>query len=102
MKLLSVRCPLKVGITYSRLDGQENTDGNRLGVRERIHADITEALSRVRDAIGEDPATEYLFLIGAEEKPTEMSWFALSFTAADGPGPSGFLRADPTLPSHSA
>jgi hypothetical protein len=101
MKLLSVRCPLKVGITYSRLDGQNNTAENRLGVREKIHANITEAFSKVRAVIGEDSVTEYLFLIGAEEEQKEMTWYALSFSAAGGPGPGGFFRAEPTLPSHS-
>jgi hypothetical protein len=79
-KLLSVRCPLKVGITYS----DDSPKGREY--RQRIADNIQEDFEAIRLVIGEAPATEYLFLVGAESDDNEIScWYSLDFRAGDGP-----------------
>jgi len=90
-KLLSVRCPLKVGITYT-LSGHVSGDRSRLPA---LHAMIAGAISREFAAasavIREDPATEYLFLIGSEEeRDQELVWRQLAFRADSGPRDATF------------
>lgn len=60
-KLLSVRTPLKVGITYAL-----NEQGNYQRIPDRIRATVKEEFHKINGLIGEDPRTEYLFLIGLE------------------------------------
>src|ERR1700722_8003160 len=61
-KLLSVRCPLKVGITYSLYSEEAQVQG-RL---QEIATCVGERFKEIRSAIEEDPKTEYLFLVGVE------------------------------------
>lgn len=81
-KLLSVRCPLKVGITYTYTSSER-----RQKYLEDIQQVIGEAFAKISSAVGEDQKTEYLFLVGAEvhEREKELSWYALSFRGSEGP-----------------
>jgi hypothetical protein len=76
-KLLSVRCPLKVGITYT---GSARGDEHRDEIASWIHEDFKE----IERVIGEDARTEYLFLVGESEN-LEISWYSLQFQARKGP-----------------
>lgn len=88
-KLLSVRCPLKVGITYSLY-----TDAGEVHERLRIIENwIRTDLGNISRIVAEDPATEYLFLVGVEfrERCREISqWYSLDFRSSDGPQDGGF------------
>ncbi len=78
-KLLSVRSALKVGITYTgdTAKGQE--------FREKLAQTIEEDFAEESLIIGEDPKTEYLFLVGAESEKKEIScWYSLHFRADTG------------------
>jgi hypothetical protein len=89
-RLLSVRCPLKVGITYelSRIPRPSICEQNLSNLKLAI-AGRHEEIGRV---IGEDAKSEYLFLVGVEEEDLRLAWWALSFQAADGPRKSQFIR----------
>jgi hypothetical protein len=90
-KLLSVRCPLKVGITYvyGRRAKQESN-------MQRIEEWIKSSYSMVLATIEEDETTEYLFLIAAEaEEEREVVWYALHFNAAEGPEKKTFRLMSP-------
>lgn len=89
-KLLSVRCPLKVGITYTgdSPKGQE--------YRDEVAGWIREDFDEIKDTVKEYADTEYLFLIGAESNNQEISsWYSLSFRASEGPGNEGFSPVTP-------
>jgi hypothetical protein len=80
--LLSVRCPLKVGITYT------TTKSNKREAKLRfIEQTIQQNFTNIRDVVREDPESEYLFLVGTEiyEFPRELFWYYLDFSAAAGP-----------------
>jgi hypothetical protein len=81
-KLLSARCPLKVGITYT-----DSARGRKH--REEIASWIQEDFDEILKVVDEDPRTEYLFLIG-ESDNYEISWYSLQFQARDGPRKRGF------------
>jgi hypothetical protein len=84
-KLLSVRCPLKVGITYS----DDSPKGREY--RQEIAGYIKDDFDEISLIVREDPATEYLFLIGAESDDNEIScWYSLDFRAENGPGDQSF------------
>jgi hypothetical protein len=83
-KLLSVRCLLKVGITYT-----DSARGNKH--RDEIASWIHEDYKEIHLVIGEDPRTEYLFLVGESEK-LEISWYSLQFQARNGPQKHVFDR----------
>ncbi|HXM20049.1 MAG TPA: hypothetical protein VN948_02130 [Terriglobales bacterium] len=84
-KLLSVRCPLKVGITYS----DDSPKGREY--RQTIAGNIQEDFEEIRLVIGEAPAAEYLFLVGAESDDNEIScWYSLDFRAENGPRDQSF------------
>ena len=85
MKLLSVRCPLKVGITHT-----VTKDMNK--EREAVHQQIVDKFRRIRAINQEDPRSEYVFLIGSQERPKDPKWYGLSFRAGDGPGDQKFER----------
>jgi hypothetical protein len=92
-KLLSVRCPLKVGVTYS-LNVQEHAS-----TRECLQQLIERKYRRIAAIVGEDAKTENLFLLGCEEALREITWYALTFSAAAGGVGSRFL---PCEASHAA
>lgn len=74
-KLFSVRCPLKVGITY--VQGQSPQKG-----LAKIREHLRNRFDVISHVVGEDPRTEYLFVVGA---PLVVScWDALDFRALEG------------------
>ncbi len=81
-KLLSIRCPLKVGITYALCD----TNRPFADQRSEIASVIKNKFSTIKAKIIEDANTEYLFLMGTEVTPRALQWFSLEFRAGDGPG----------------
>jgi hypothetical protein len=82
--LLSVRSPLKVGITYL-LDYQV-ARGKHDEFRNQLSSQITENFSRVNQHVREHSATEYLFIIGCDEDGNDdLAWFQLAFQAGTGP-----------------
>ena len=87
MKLFSIRCPLKVGITYARDSKIEACSKWLVSVLE---GDFRDAVSRIG---AEPPATEYLFLIGGESEDKDIScWYSLVFRAGDGPHGGTFVQ----------
>jgi len=87
-KLFSVRCPLKVCITYV-----ESADPRR-GLEE-IRQHLKNRFDLISQIVGEDTRTEYLFLVGA---PLVLSdWYVISFLASEGPGNKSFCRASSTV-----
>ena len=82
--LLSIRCPLKVGITYT-LTSDVGRTGSLSALRDTITRDIREAFAAFDALNKEDPNAEYLFLVGSEEEPYELRWFSQSFRSGTGP-----------------
>jgi hypothetical protein len=78
-KLMSVRCPLKVGITYSI-----NESGKRISL-EQLRDRVIRHFEAVSQVIDEDPSTEYVFLLGCEEAPCSLIWKTLVFSKLQGP-----------------
>jgi hypothetical protein len=93
-KLLSVRCLLKVGITYTG----DSPQGNEY--RKKIAKWIDGDFNDIEPVVKEDPRTEYLFLAGAESDNFEVSWYSLEFNAQAGPQKRDFQPA--ILPNESA
>lgn len=89
-RLLSVRAPLKVGITYAfgPNDGEEIALTNRHS--QRVFNEIRSQFASINAVIGEDGASEYLFLLGWYVKPFQVQWRSLTFCAAIGPGGQTF------------
>ena len=83
MKLLSVRCPVKLGITYTPFFASQNTEGKCQQVLNDIHEVLVGKLKAISQVVDEDPKTEYLFLVGAEEQVQVITWYACSFSAQD-------------------
>lgn len=80
-KLVSVRCPLKVGITYTPYREYDNSKEALQGICQKIkgHWD------RMCPQLGAEPEdTEYLFLVGDEFEAKELKWYYKSFRADDG------------------
>src|SRR5271154_820669 len=84
-KLLYVRCPLKVGITYTG----DSSKGEEY--RSKIADWIQEDFEEIE--LEEDSRTEYLFLAGAESDNFEVSWYSLEFNAQAGPQKRDFQPA---------
>jgi hypothetical protein len=79
-KLFTIRCPLKVGMTYLTL-----SQGQFDKVAGKIERHIEKWFGAIKPA--EDPDAEYLFIIGREIEPLKIEWHALAFRAGDGPHP---------------
>jgi hypothetical protein len=62
-KLLTIRCPLKVGITYVLMSDARR---NRPKLRDQVEDGIRREFAAANIVIQEAPATEYLFLLGYE------------------------------------
>ena len=90
-KLLSVRCPLKVGMT-----GFDTSDGEEEKKLQAIEQMIKNKFKEISEIIREDPDAEYLFLIDVElNSQKEISrWYALDFRAGDGPQDRTFELVD--------
>jgi hypothetical protein len=79
-KLLCVRAPLKVGITYVYYSEHAEKD------LAQIKTHIDEEFEDARNLISEDERAEYLFLVGFEATaPNEPQWRSIAFTAGEGP-----------------
>jgi hypothetical protein len=87
-KLLSVRCPLKVGITYVLGDTDSSVWLAVLGQQAK------RKFERIAQFISEDPATEYLLLVGCEEEPHEIKWYYSILSPAAQPDDFRFLPCD--------
>jgi hypothetical protein len=84
IKLLSVRCPLKVGITYSLYSEEAQVPGRLQEILTYIRVDF----ERIRSVVEEESRTEYLFLVGVELRKPEREisrWYSLDFRFCDGP-----------------
>jgi hypothetical protein len=86
--LLTVRAPLKVGITYSLADRQSPQH-----VLDRLTSRVRKIYADVLAVVAEDPTTEYLFLVGVErsEQHFELDWHSMQFAAKDGPETASFM-----------
>jgi hypothetical protein len=84
-KLLSVRCPLKVGITYAL-----KSDGSLPDLQAVVEEDVRREFAAANALIQEDGATEYLFLLGCEANTFQLQWRSLIVNAANGPGRQTF------------
>lgn len=93
VKLLSIRCRLKVGITYTQLEGAANTARGRQRALEDIHQMILRDFNQIAEITGEDALSEYLFLIGVEIRIHSLQWQALTFSAGNGTAGSSFSEA---------
>jgi hypothetical protein len=86
VKLLSVRCPLKVGITYTLLDDAgANTPEKRKNAIEAIRRMVISDFNEISAVVKEDASSEYLFLVGAEERPRSLEWYAMTFSSGQDP-----------------
>src|SRR6266571_3416465 len=86
LKLVHVICPLKVGITYLVAGTAPPSSVAVSDSQNQIRRLAQTALSDRNQHVREDPATEYLYLLGVESQMRECEWSALTFTAAAGPG----------------
>ena len=93
-KLLSVRCRLKVGITYRLLNGPNFIAAHRDEFLETIRGYIIDHFGRVWRVSPEDPSTEYLFIVGVEESPFSLVWYCTHFSARHGPRAARFRMHD--------
>jgi hypothetical protein len=78
-KLLSVRAPLKVGITYALSDHKKHEE-----IPGKIRDMISNRYAEIAATIGEDRAAQYLFLVGVESDSFQLHWLSLTFRAGDG------------------
>jgi hypothetical protein len=77
-KLAHVRCPLKVGITYSQLSVPP-TDSEILSAKTKIDTWI-EGVNKLICA-KEDPSSEYVYLLGVETVRYTLEWHYCCRTA---------------------
>ncbi len=82
-KLTHIRCPLKVGITYSLLSTPPH-DPDVSSARSQIESWIAEVDKLVHAK--EDPENEYLYLLGVEQSLLTLEWHYYYRTAGS---PSG-------------
>jgi hypothetical protein len=81
-KLISVRCQLKVGITYTPY---RRSDRRKHLLRDICEKKIKPHWDRTCVELGQEPSdTEYLFLVGHEERAKELAWYVKSFRVGDG------------------
>jgi len=83
LKLALVRCPLKVGITYTAMD---KTDAKNLKRgQDRIQKRLESIMATLANHTLEDPKTEYLILLGHEASETaplwKFDWHELTFVS---------------------
>lgn len=76
-KLLSVRCLLKVGITYVGNEGFKTNE-----ILSEIRSEVMSLRQQADGPIGEDPKAEYLFLVGVDVEKRPAPWQAMQFKAS--------------------
>jgi len=90
-KLLSVRSPLKVLITYTRrYFAREQRAQERLKEIGEVVKGHWERACRV---LGREEATEYLIIVGDEPEKGKPSWYAMDFSGTQGPVTKEFQPA---------
>jgi len=90
-KLLSVRSPLKVLITYTeRYFAREQRAQERL---KEIGDVVKDHWERARRVLGREEATEYLIIVGDEPEKGKPSWYAMDFSGTEGPVTKEFQPA---------
>lgn len=85
-KLAHVRCPLKVGITYTLAVPGPVPQEVVTRSQEYIKNMVTEISISLNKCIAEDPQAEYIYLLGVEFQFLELEWYALHFMAGTDPG----------------
>ncbi len=85
VKLLSVRAPLKVGVTYLLWGNSPMPPAKRNEHLEEIRALIVRNFDAISRVISEAALAQYLFLVGSEEQERTLAWHSLSFSASEGP-----------------
>ena len=80
-KLAHIRSPLKVGITYTSPIPGPASQQLILSSQEKIKSVVIEISTSLNKWVGEDPQTEYVYLLGVESQPSELDWYALGFVA---------------------
>jgi hypothetical protein len=91
-KLLSVRAPLKVLITYTQgaeLPIDEDEGKRRLRM---LHGVVREHKKRAEKIAGREEGAEYLIIVGHEGQTQSMWSYAMSFGSAQDPPEAGFQR----------
>jgi hypothetical protein len=91
VKLGHVICPLKVGVTYLVAGTSPPLAAVIADGQQQIRRLAEGSLSARNQYVREDPATEYLYLLGVESRMRECEWFGLTFTAAAGPGTAAWF-----------
>jgi len=89
-KLAYIRCPLKVGITYTLAIPGPVPQEIILRSQGLIKKAVSDILSDLSKWIGEDPQAEYVYLLGVESQVLELDWYALCFLASTDPSVSGW------------
>jgi hypothetical protein len=85
-KLVHIRCPLKVGITYVMATAEFPSPSVIAYWQDYLRNSIEEVSQIMDSYLREDPTTEYLYLVGVEGRLRELDWFALRYTAGSGVG----------------
>lgn len=94
VKLLTVRSPLKVGITYTFFEVASNRSEKRERAFEKIRRVALTDFDKINQAAREDESSEYLFLVGDEFELRKFRWHAMIFSAGRGPAESKFVPAE--------
>lgn len=79
VKLATIRCPLKIGITYTKPNLRSEAE-------DKISKWVLEIRRVLNELTKEDPKCEYVYLLGVDKQPFMVDWYHLSFEEASGPG----------------
>jgi hypothetical protein len=79
LKLAYIRCPLKIGITYSEPQNRPQCEASILGW-------VGDTLDELNKHRREDSESDYVYLLGVDAGRFELAWYHLTFDAASGPG----------------
>ena len=83
-KLLQIRCPLKVGITYA-LEGTTGPGKKLTASRRKITEHASALDAELRNLVREDARASYLYLLGVSPQKYKFEWHSLVFPASAGP-----------------
>ena len=91
-KLLYVRAPLKVGITYILRNGHDaNTKFQQ--EQSRIIREAAGLESIISQWLPEQADAEYLYLVGVEHEARQLEWWYYKFNANNGPNSGTWQKA---------
>jgi hypothetical protein len=85
IKLAHISCPLKIGITYSNYWMPTTTEQVRRECENLIWKWTSDAFRQLSPYTKENPESEYVYLMGVDEQPFELSWYHLTFNAGSWP-----------------